>query len=103
MNDLPMIRNLCYAQGILGSPGGANISSAVWRKVVSSSKAAILGEEKRIFAVIFVRSGADQCWYVEIVSFCVIGAIKSTDKHSCVRLIVKAIESTSNGLEIVRR
>ena len=86
-----------------GIARGANISSAEWRKVVSSSKAVIVAEEKRIFAMIFVRSGGDQCWYVEIVSFCVIGAIKSTDKHSCVRLIVKAIESTSNGLEIVRR
>ena len=31
---------------------------------------------------------------MEIVSFCVVDAIKSIDKHSCVRLIVKSTEST---------
>ena len=33
---------------------------------------------------------------MEIVSFCVVDAIKSIDKHSCVRLIVKSTESTSS-------
>ena len=35
--------------------------------------------------------------------YCVIDVIKSINKHSCVRLIVKCTESkSSNGLEIVQ-
>ena len=48
MNDLPVIRDLRYAQGILGSPGGKHCKSLernVWRKVVSSSKAVIFNKE----------------------------------------------------------
>ena len=48
MNDLPVIRDLCYAQKILGSPGGKHcklLERNVWRKVVSSSKAVILDKE----------------------------------------------------------
>ena len=29
----------------------------------------------------FMRSGGDQCWCEEIVSFCGINAVKSIDKH----------------------
>ena len=29
-----------------------------------------------------MRSGGDQCWCVEIPSFCVINAMNSIDKHS---------------------
>ena len=48
MNDLPVIRDLRYAQGILGSPGGKHCKSLernIWRKVVSSSKAVVLIKE----------------------------------------------------------
>ena len=48
MNDLPVIRDLRYAQWILGSPGGKHCKSLernVWRKVVSSSKAVIFNKE----------------------------------------------------------
>ena len=48
MNDLPVIRDLRYAQGILGSPGGKHWKSLeinIWREVVPSSKAVILNKE----------------------------------------------------------
>ena len=48
MNDLPVIRDLRYAQGILGSPGGKcckSLERNIWRKVVSSSKAVVLNKE----------------------------------------------------------
>ena len=48
MDDLPVIGDLCFAQRILGSPGGKHCKSLernVWRKVVSSSKAVILVKE----------------------------------------------------------
>ena len=48
MNDLPVIRDLRYAEWILGSPGGKHCKSLernVWRKVVSSSKAVIFNKE----------------------------------------------------------
>ena len=37
--------------------------------------------ECRIFRV-FMRSGDEQCWCVEMSSFCVINAINSIDEHS---------------------
>ena len=57
MNDFPLIADLCYVHGILGSPGGGgwggganmhcgSLQTIVWRKVVSPSKAmtSILGD-----------------------------------------------------------
>ena len=55
MNDLPVVRDLRYAQGILGSPGGKHWKSLernIWREVVPSSKAVILNKEQRIFTMI---------------------------------------------------
>ena len=48
MNDLPVIRDLRYAQGILGSSGGKHWKSLernIWREVVPTSKAVILNKE----------------------------------------------------------
>ena len=50
MNDFPVIRYSCFAQRILGSPGGKHHESLqriVWRGVVSPLKAVSLGIECR--------------------------------------------------------
>ena len=83
MNDFPVIGDPCFAHGIMGSPGGKHYESLqrnVWCGVVSPIKRSVFGQ-CRIFRV-FMSNGDEQCWCVEMSSFCVINAINSIDEHS---------------------
>ena len=62
MNDLPLIRFLCYVQRILGSLGGKHgksLEGNVWRKVVLTSKKMSFEGVQRFFAAILSEMDLD--------------------------------------------
>ena len=83
MNELPVIRSLCYAQRVLGSPRGKQrklLQRNIWRKVVFCVQKNYFWENSALFCSRFNRKGWKQCWYVKSVSFCL-------DNHEvCVRI-----------------
>ena len=86
LDDFPVMWDLCFAHGILGSLGGKHCESLqrdVWRGVVSPLKAMFLDIECRILQWFYEK----RRWLVLVrwnfkLSFCAINVIKSIDKHS---------------------
>ena len=83
MNDFLVIGNLCYAQSILGSPGGKHFKSPERNVQCTEScvfiKGIDVGQRIAHFCGDFVRHRGDKCLYMEIEGFCLINATKYID------------------------
>ena len=84
MNDFPVIGDLVMRTGFWDRQG-ANIATRykeMYGVELFLREKQCLWTQNAAFCRDFMRNGGDQCWCVEISSFCVMNAINSIDKHS---------------------